>query len=81
MDVSSMFESSSPYAKAADTPDINKVMTIETVGQDTLTSPDGGEEEKVFVKFKEASKPIILSKTNGRALVTTFGPDTETWPE
>ena len=79
MDVSAMFESSSPYAKAADTPDINQVMTIETVGQDTLTSPDGGEEEKVFIKFKEASKPIILSKTNGRALVTTFGPDTETW--
>ncbi len=79
MDLSSMFESSSPYAKAADTPDINKIMTIESVGKDTLTSPDGGEQEKVFVKFKEASKPIILSLTNGRALVGTFGADDKDW--
>ena len=79
MDASSMFDSSSPYAKAADTPDINKVMRIEAVGQDTLTSPDGGEEDKIYVKFAEATKPIILSRTNGRALVATFGAETDAW--
>ena len=79
MDISTMFASESPYAKAMDTPDINKVMKIEGVGIDTLTAADGSTEDKVWLKFTEAKKPIILSKTNGRALVTTFGPDTDKW--
>jgi len=79
MDISSMFDSESPYAKAMDTPEINNIMKIEGVGIDTLTAADGSTEDKVWLKFIGTKKPIILSKTNGRSLCTTFGADTDKW--
>ena len=72
------FQSDSPWMKAADTPDLNKRVTILEVGQDTLTDDDG-EKDVVFVHFKNAAKPIILSKTNGNALLAAFGEETDEW--
>ena len=80
MDVSKMFESESPWLKAADYPDMNRQLVISEVGTDTLKNADGSEEDKVWVKFDKAPKPIIVSKTNGRALVGAFGGDIDKWP-
>lgn len=77
-DVSKMFESDSPYAKAADAAGINQMFTVEAAGLDTVTF-DGVTEEVCFVKLKGSEKPIKLSKTNGRGMVKAFGGNPDDW--
>jgi hypothetical protein len=73
MDVSTMFDSDSPYAKAAENTTMAEQTVIEAVGQDEY-------EDKPFVWIKVAClvKPIKLNKTCGRTL-SIFGNDTDSW--
>lgn len=79
MDLSNMFETESNYAKAGEHPDFNRTLTVEGTGADTLNNADGSSKDIVWIKFKEASKPMVLSLTNGRVLVGRFGADSDDW--
>lgn len=79
MDMSKMFENESNYLKAADYPDMNKTLQIEGTGTGTLNNADGTTKDIVWIKLKGASKPMVLSLTNGRMLVGHFGAKSEDW--
>jgi hypothetical protein len=79
MDLSKMFETESNYLKAADYPDMNKTLHIEGTGTDTLNNPDGSSKDVVWIKLKGASKPMVLSLTNGRMLVGHLGANSDDW--
>ncbi len=36
--------------------------------------------EKPVVKFKGAEKKLALNKTNAKAIIALYGPNTEDWP-
>ena len=76
--VKGMFETESNWLKAAEHEGFNRKVKIEQVGSDVLTD-DNGEKTIIWVRFKGNEKGIILSKTNGRALIGAFGDLTEDW--
>ena len=80
-DVSKMFESESPWAKAADHKGLNKTLVIEDTGTDTLSFDGQPDRDIVWVKLEKTSKPIVLSKTNGSVLVGAFGNHIEEWKQ
>lgn len=80
-DVSKMFETESPWAKAADHEGLNKTLRIEEVGTDTLSFEGQPDKDIVWIKLEKTSKPIVLSKTNGAALVGAFGGTIEDWKQ
>ena len=54
-----------------------KVVTIERVYQDTFVG-EMGKEQKVFIKLKEFSKPMVTNRTNFKRLevfFNSFNPD------
>lgn len=54
-----------------------RVVTIEKVYQDTFVG-EMGKEQKVFIKLKEFSKPMVTNRTNFKRLETffnSFNPD------
>lgn len=73
-DTSNLFNSSKPYATAADYEDVAQQTQIHSAGVDSY---DG--EEFAWVKLDCIEKPIRLNKTNGRGLAEKFGPDTDQW--
>ena len=75
---SDFFTTDSPWMKAADHADMNKRVKVAEAGQDTLTD-DSGDKDVVWLRFKNAEKPIILSKTNGNAMLAAFGEETDNW--
>jgi hypothetical protein len=48
-----------------------RVVTIEKVYQDTFVG-EMGKEQKVFIKLKEFSKPMVTNRTNFKRLETFF---------
>lgn len=76
--VGTMFDSDSPYLKASDNDGMNRQMVIKAAGLDTLNFPDQPPKEGIFIDVG-ASKPIWLSKTNGRMLCGAFGLETDEW--
>lgn len=79
MKVGNMFDSDSPYLKAAEHPDTNKILVIDSVGQDVLNYDGQPPKEVIWVQFDQAPKPIVLSKTNGRNLIAALGDETDSW--
>jgi hypothetical protein len=77
-DVSTLFTSESPYLKAADHPGFNRQCTIKGSGTDTLNFPGKDPQPGAWINIG-GSKPIWLSKTNGRALIGAFGKETSDW--
>jgi hypothetical protein len=73
------FSSDSPWMKAADNVDMNRRVKIAEVGQDVLTNNNDEDKDVVWIRFVKAEKPIILSKTNGNALLANFGEETDAW--
>lgn len=63
-------------------PGEEKAVTIKTVAQEEVTSPDGGKERCIVAHFLQADvKPLILNKTNCKAIEKLSGtPDIEQWP-
>ena len=80
-DVTKMFETDSPWMKAADHAGLNKQLLIEDVGLDELNYPGEAPKQIVWVKLEKAPKPIVLSKTNGSVLVGAFGGKMEDWKQ
>jgi len=76
--VQKLFDSESPYLKAADHAGMNKTCTIKNAGIDTLNFPDQPPQDGAWIDIG-ASKPVWLSKTNGRTLIGAFGNTTEEW--
>ena len=79
MDLSNMFETESSYLKAAEYPDMNKTLRIEGTGTDELTDREANMQKIVWIKLSGASKPMRLNMTNGKTLVSHFGPDSDDW--
>jgi len=62
-------------------PGEEKVLTIQNVKQEEVTSPDGGEEKCTVVYFKEDVKPFILNITNAKQIERIYDtPYIEDWP-
>jgi hypothetical protein len=76
--VADYFASESQWLKAADHEDMNRRVKVEKVGSDVLTGDDG-EKDVIWVKFDKAPKPIILSKTNGMAMIAAYGEESDAW--
>ena len=53
---------------------------IESVTGETLTGQGGRKSKCPLVKFKGATKTLVLNKTNGKAIATLYGNDTAAWP-
>ena len=78
MKTADYFDSDSPYAKAADDPGFNKQGIIEDTGKDVMSNDDG-DRKVIWVALSCLDKPVVLSKTNGRALRDAFGAETKKW--
>ncbi len=77
-ELEALFASDSPYLKALDNIEMRKTITIKSVGQDSYEQDDGRHDHFVFLDVG-ASKPIKLSKTNGRELIGALG-NVSNWP-
>lgn len=53
---------------------------IESVAVGELTAQGGRKSKKPVVKFKGAEKKLALNKTNAKAIIALYGPNTEDWP-
>ena len=78
-DVTKLFETDSPWMKAAEHKGLNKTLKIEDVGTDRLSFEGQPDRDIVWIKLEKAPKPIVLSKTNGSVLVGAFGGEIEEW--
>ena len=62
-------------------PGEEKPLTIASVGQEEVMNPEGNKEQLIVAHFKEPEKPLILNKTNCKAIEKLAGtPDIEQWP-
>lgn len=55
------------------------VLQIEKVWGGELVGEKGRKSKKPFVKFVGKDKKLALNKTNGKAIATMYGPNTEEW--
>ena len=49
-------------------PGEKKTVTIKDVAREIVTGPDGKREECTIIHFREDEKPLILNRTNGKAI-------------
>ena len=62
-------------------PGEEKALTIASVGLEEVTNPEGGKERLIVAHFQQPEKPLILNKTNCKAIEKLSGtPDVEKWP-
>lgn len=61
-------------------PGEEKPVTIQAVNYEKHPGPEGGEETDLIVHFKEPEKPLILNKTNAKAIEKLHGSDIDQWP-
>lgn len=62
-------------------PGEEKPVMIKSVGQEEVTNPEGGKELCIVAHFQQPEKPLILNKTNCKAIEKISGtPDIERWP-
>ena len=54
-------------------------VTIEKVTAGELQGDKGRKSKKPIVKFVNKEKKLALNKTNGKAIATMYGPDTDDW--
>lgn len=55
------------------------VVVIEQVFAGELTGQKGRKTKKPFIKFVGKEKKLALNKTNGKAIATMYGNDTDEW--
>ena len=71
---------SSEYLGAWDAEGGALTLTIASVRAVTLKNRKGEEDEKPVIAFVEAnSRPMILNKTNARAIAQMYGDETSNW--
>ena len=57
------------------------ILTIKTVGVETVTGEAGKKEDCLVAHFAESVKPMILNKTNCKTISKIYKtPDTDKWP-
>jgi hypothetical protein len=70
----------SKYLKAADLNGQAKIVTIERASYETLRAPDGKEQGKTVLYFRNARKALPLNMTNFDAVSQIVGDDeTDNW--
>ena len=70
----------SDYIGSYDLDGKDTVLTIEGVEKSAVFNPSTqAEEEKAVVTFKEAKKAWIMNRTNGDAIASLHGEDTDNW--
>ena len=74
-----LFATDSPYLKAADHTDMNKIVTIESVGEDEYEGDNGNVEKFIYIAVKGGSKPIKVAKGQLKKLVAALGDDSGAW--
>ena len=58
----------------------DKILTIKNVKKEIVTGNGGKKEECIIAEFKENEKPMILNRTNCKAITKLTGtPDIENW--
>lgn len=68
------------YLGSWDIEDKDLVLTIKSVGVESVSNPSGKSEEKLVMHFVEDYKPMILNATNCKAIEKVCGtPDIENW--
>lgn len=55
------------------------VLQIEKVWGGELIGEKGRKSKKPFIKFMGKDKKLALNKTNGKAIATMYGPNTDEW--
>lgn len=56
------------------------VLTIKSVGVESINNPTGTDEDKLVMRFVEDYKPMILNSTNCKAIEKATGtPDIDKW--
>lgn len=68
----------SKYLKAADLDGIETVATISGLQMEPMKDQDGNEETKPVLYFTDL-KPMVMNLTNGRAIESLYGDDTDVW--
>ena len=66
------------YVGACDLEGKDKTVTIEGVSVEDLKC-DRGTERKPIVRFKGATKKLVLNKTNAKVIAALYGTKTEDW--
>lgn len=69
----------SKYLKAADLDGKPRVLEIREAPTETLTSPDGAEQQKSVLYFTRGQKCLPLNLTNWDAVAEIAGGDTDGW--
>lgn len=70
----------SDYIGSYDLDGKDTVLTIEAVNKTPVFNPSTQQdEEKAVVTFKEAKKAWIMNRTNGDAIASLYGEDTDNW--
>ena len=58
----------------------NSKHTVTIAGVDSVViESERGKEDKTVIRFKETDAPMILNKTNARAVARLYGPETNDW--
>lgn len=69
----------SNYVGAHDLKGKDVTLTIEAVAIEELTMAGGKTENKPIVRFKGASKALVLNKTNAKSIAKQHGKTTDDW--
>ena len=68
------------YLGSWDIEDKDLVLTIKSVGVESVNNPTGASEDKLVMHFVEDYKPMILNSTNCKAIEKATGtPDIDKW--
>lgn len=76
MDYRKLFNSK--YFTAADIEGGERKLTVKVVRREVVAN-GGGEEECPIIHFSDFDKPLVLNKTNARAIAAKLGNDCDAW--
>ena len=73
------FTGNSDYLKAADLKGKSITLEIKGINSSEFTDDKGVTKEKALLEFVGKDKMAVLNVTNTRALVASFGPESDKW--
>jgi hypothetical protein len=81
MRLSEALPSGSQYLRAADLPERSELdLMIEKIEVEEIEDGSGKREAKPVLYFTGKEKGIVLNKTNGEILISSYGDDTDSFP-
>lgn len=69
----------SPWLRAEDLGGKTIKVTVARAGADSIPQSDGSKQQRIIVDFEGKKKRLILNKTQGAALASIAGDDTDHW--